>query len=343
MNELVWLRSLVEDDDPDPLWIDATRRRLEARYARDETLNRALRGVIDSGEPSDIEISTARLALERRIADEKRPPDRMYSRMWGVVAAAVVVAVLFVGAVSVLRPPPLSALDNLAKATEVLPNDTFLGESVVRESNELVLVVSSTSGVSYLQPLHRVRRVAAETVQVTITNGEPIFFTPEDEATHGEWVRLEAKPGIPQTLTATRPGDAVPGLLLHDDTDVLAAKLREYVVSVGDPAVLDDVEILELIGEIYRTILPQPRERAALIRVAASLETAEPVDVAGLDITAVRIEHADRGIKESYTIGFNETGWMVYEEALLLEAAPDIGVPQDTPLSRSTYAVPTSH
>ncbi len=75
--------------------------------------------------------------------------------------------------------------------------------------------------------------------------------------------------------------------------------------------------------------------------MAASLGTVEPVDVAGPEVTAVRIEHTGRGIRESYTIGFNQTGWMVYDETLLLEAAPNIGVPPDTPLSRNTYAVPT--
>ena len=338
MDEFAWLRSLVQDDEPDPAWIDATVHRLEARYATEDTVDKTLRGAVDDPELLDIETSSARLALERCIAGEKRP----HARMWGIAAVAVVVVVVFVGAVMALRPSPVSALDNLAKATEVLPNDTYRGDGVVRESDELVLVISDISGVSYLQPLHRVRRITADMEQVEIINGEPIFFTPAAETTYGEQVRAEAKPGVAQTLTTTRPEPAIADSLLDSDADVLAAALEEYVVSVGDPAVSDDVEILELIGEIYRTSLPQPKDRAALIRVAASPETVEPVDVAGLEVTAVRIEHTGRGIRESYTIGFNQAGWMVYDEALLLEAAPDIGVPQDTPLSRNTYAVPTS-
>ncbi len=337
LDEFAWLRSLVQDAEPDAAWIDATVLRLEARYATEDTVDKALRDAGDDAELLDIETSSARLALERHIAGEKRP----HGRMWGIAAVAAAVAVVFAGAVMALRPSPVSALDDLARATEVLPNDTYLGDGVVRESDELVLVIYDTSGVSYLQPLHRIRRITAEIEQVEIINGDPIFFTPEAEATYGEQVRAEAKPGVPQTLTATRPDPDVTDRFLDDDPDVLAASLREYVVSVGDPAISDDVEILELIGEIYRTSLPQPKERAALIRVAASLETAEPVDVAAPAVTAVRIEHTGRGIRESYTIGFNPTGWMVYDETLLLEAVPDIGVPPDTPLSRNTYAVPT--
>lgn len=337
LDEFAWLRSLVQDDEPDAAWIDAAVHRLEARYADDDTVDRALRDAVDDPELLDTATLSARLALERRIAAEKRP----HGRMWGIAAVAVVVAVVFAGAVMALRPSPVSALDDLAKATEVLPNDTYPGDGVVRKSDEFVLVISDASGVSYLQPLHRIRRVTADMEQVEIINGDPIFFTPEAEATYGEQVRAEAKPGVPQTLTTTRPEPDVADSLLDGDADVLAASLREYVHSSGDPGVSDDVEILELIGEIYRTSLPQPKERAALIRVAASLETAEPVKVAAPAVTAVRIEHTGRGIRESYTIGFNPTGWMVYDETLLLEAAPDIGVPPDTPLSRNTYAVPT--
>ena len=337
LDEYAWLRSLAQDDEPDSAWIDATVRRLEARHAAEDTVDRALRGAVDDAEQIDTATLSARLALERRIAAEKRP--RRWK--WGIATAAVVVSVVFGGVVMVLLPSPVSALTNLARATEVLPDDAYLGDGVVRESDELVLVISDGSGVSYLQPLHRVRRVTPDIEQVEIVNGEPIFFTPEAEATYGDQVRAEAQLGITQMLTTTRPEPDVADRFLDSDPDALAAALRKYVVSVGDPAVSDDVEILELIGEIYRTSLPQPKERAALIRVAASLDAAEPVDVAAFKVTAVRIEHTGRGIRESYTIGFNQTGWMVYDEALLLESIPDVGVPPDTPLTRNTYAIPT--
>jgi len=336
LDEFAWLRGLAQDDEPGLTWIDATVHRLEARYAAEDTVDKTLRGAVDDTEQIDTATLSARLALERRIAAEKRP--RRWK--WGIATAAVVVAVVFAGAFMVLLPSPVSALTNLARATEVLPNDTYTGDGVVRESDELVLVISDGSEVSYLQPLHRVRRVTADMEQVEIINGDPIFFTPEAEATYGARVRADAKPGVTQTLTTTRPEPDVADHFLDSDPDALAAALRKYVVSVGDPAVSDDVEILELIGEIYRTSLPQPKERAALIRVAASLDAAEPVDVAAFKVTAVRIEHTGRGMSESYTIGFNESGWMVYDETLLLESVPDIGVPPDTPFSRNTYAIP---
>lgn len=338
LDEFVWLRSLVQDEEPGLAWIDATARRLEAQFTAEATVDRVLRGAVDHAEPIDTATSSARLALERHIASAKRPR----GWKWGIATAAVLGAVVLVGAVMVLLPSPASALTDLARATEVLPNETYTGDDVVRESDEIVLMISDAFGVSYLQPLHRVRRVTADMEQVRIINDDPIFFTPQAEATYGTQVRADARPGATQTLTTTRPDTEGVDGLPNDDYDVLAAALKEYVVSVGDPAVSDDVEILELIGEIYRTSLPQPTERAALIRVAASLETAEPVDVVAPEVTAIRIEHTSRGMRESYTIGFNQAGWMVYDEALLLEPIPEIGIPTDTPFSRNIYAVPTS-
>lgn len=338
LDEFAWLRSLIEYDESDSTWIDTTVRRLEEQYAAEDTVDKLLRAAVDDAEPINTEASTALWTLERRIAAEKRPR----TWLWGVATAAAVMIVL-VGAVMILRPSPVSALTNIAEATEVLPNDAYLGDGVIRESDELVLVISDisdASGVSYLQPLHRIRRVTTDVEQVEIINGDPIFFTPGDEARYGAQIRAEGSPGVSQTLTTTRPEPDRFDSLLASDPDVLAAALREYVSSYGDPAVSDDVEILELIAEIYRTDLPQPKGRGALIRVAASIEAAKPIEVALPDVTAIRIEHTGRGLREAYTIGFNKTGWMVYDETLLLEAVPDIGVPQDTPLSRSTYAVP---
>ncbi|MEA3503081.1 MAG: hypothetical protein U9R47_09930 [Actinomycetota bacterium] len=336
MNEFDWLRSLAEDPIPTEAWIDKTRGRL---------LDYALVGAVSVDDDSAAEEKPRTRLRPTRFGRGR--PTRIRMRWVSATAFVLVVSTLVISVA--LRPTPAIGLLDVARATEVLPSTEFIGAQVIRTIDEEILVIEqiATNGetarrVMYLLPRTQIRRQAADgSLQIETVPGMPVFFTPDDEEFFGEAVEQRVQPGVITIETFTEPEESGSGIgLLTDDADVLAQRLAHDIAIYGDSALPDGVETMQWIANIYRSELPTPTERAALLRVLAGVGGIDAAPVGDFDGAGATLTHSGHGTRERFTLHFDGAGWLVFEEVLLLDGIPEVGVPAGVALQRSHYEPP---
>ncbi|MDO8484057.1 MAG: CU044_5270 family protein, partial [Candidatus Limnocylindrales bacterium] len=214
------------------------------------------------------------------------------------------------------------------------------------------------NGVWALVPVSREIWIKSDgSGRIVESRGEPIWFGPADRA---EW-QAEGSPDLRGTLFSdtrfgpTSPGaepgtpQAWPGSLYYQNVDALptdVGALRHMIderAAAGGGAT--DYERFTIVGDLLRETVAAPMVRAALYRVAASLNGVKLVgsmtDRAGRTGTAVSMtnDQSSRGLERRVLIFDPQTSSLLAEEDVLLHKVDWLDAEPPLVIGYNTYLV----
>lgn len=301
-----------------------------------DELRHLLDDFVDDHTPSAAQARAAkdRLLAEIEAESAAGPRPRLVARI--AVAAAVVVAVL-IALVPLTRAPAQAALAELAEATRDLPaeelppgryiyvatDQVFLGSAVVQLAEGRV-------GVEYLLPSTVEAWWQTDTVQLTTTVGEPVFFDPAVEAAYYA-AGLDTGDQVGQTRTETFTGvsNQLDPTRWSTDPEILTEQLQQ--AAENNPRSLPiEVEILELAYQLLEPqLLAPPQLRAAIIEVIASLDLEQTRLPDGQVTAAITYQRPAFGTV-TLTLTFDPAGHLIKREAVTTTGLAAAEIPPDT-------------
>jgi hypothetical protein len=240
-----------------------------------------------------------------------------------------------------VQPSPVQAgLTELAQAVELLDEGALPPGRYAytrSEQTSLAILPGSDFGLdsesfAYLLPSTReVWRDNQGNVQLRFTNHSPTFFSSEVEAAYYRSA-LDRLDQINETVTFTATGatsDYQPGVW-STDSDLLRQQMLDHVHQGGSD-LPDDVQVLNLAGELVAETGAPPSLRAAILRVLSTLDL-EPVEQTP-DRLQLAVTHQD----SRYTVTFDEAGKLIEATEIVLQFEPRLGIPAGTIVYRATY------
>jgi hypothetical protein len=306
----------------------------------------ALRAVTATFEPSQADFDHAWVRLTEAMSAPAGRRSQTRSRLSWAAATAIVAVV----AVLVLQTTSISAagavINDLARVVVLtdemlIPDDQFaytvteasrlaeVGQDVIPEvelTHESLLYILSS----------KYERWSGDqgTVHAQETNHEARFFSAADEEAYYA-ARLDEGDRLGETVVRTQQ-DSNSVLEEEDwstDPDELESMIR---AEVGD----DEIAVLNKCLNFLRAPLLSPELRAAVLSVIAGLElelVEETGDGGGT--FAVEYELEELGPRR-LTFTLDADGYLVFEEVVLINGYPELGVPAGTADYRATYSVP---
>jgi hypothetical protein len=321
MDDLRFLNRLVQDIEPDVQQTEAARRSLldhiDASQTRDQLLE-----LIDSVPDDTITVPPW---------NTQYPRSATRSALMRIAVAASVLAVAAVAVVGVLNSPAADAtLDRLARAVEILPNESFTGVAVERHTHAETLVIEP---VDVTDPDHglvgviviteEIRRQAPSgIIQIETTITDATFITPIDGATQSA-VEMRIGVGTTETITAVLPDNlGVDRQLLSSDAQTVYQHLVTSITTDGDTSTPVSTQILDEIIALHTTFILTPSERAVTIEVLAMVDDVT-VETSTAAVT-VTSEYITETGQEQLTAGFNQSGWLILQSLTFLDGVPKL-------------------
>ncbi len=322
MTELRDLQRLVDDPLPEDMLIEGARANLrshiDAARLRDE-----LHSLIEDPDPQDIVVPRWAAPATAKVGVHG------WYRLAGAAVAAVFVLVVSV-TFAVSRPPPASALLDLAEAVELLP-DEMLGDVAVERRATIqsltvvpVDAVDSASGVvGAIVVVDEVRRISTDgRIQIDTTTVDVEIVGPADQVAQRE-IRVRIGVGTTRTVTTQRRDDpgVDPRLVTNDAAD-LAHRLNDIARSSGEPDATDSAEILQEVAELHTAYTLTPNQRAAVL---VALDTVDGLDVQRpRDTLLVSASYTTERGRERLLLEFDARGWLVAETLILFDGVPGV-------------------
>jgi hypothetical protein len=297
-------------------------------------------------------------------------PDRWFSlrrpRVVGALAALGLVAILFSGLLPLGRgadPAAAAALNHAADIAAAQPDAAGDGYRYTKSEGAYLSGISGgpgrPNGVWALVPVSREIWIKPDgSGRLLERSGEPIWFGSADKAA---WV-AEGSPDMGgEPLSDTRFGPTPPGAepgtpqegpgsLSYEDVDALptdVAALREVIRAraAATGAGATELEMFTIVGDLLRETVAAPMVRAALYRVAASLDgvelTGSLTDRVGRTGTAVSLTGDRSGVgRERRVLIFDpETSALLAEEDVLLDKVDWLDAEPPLVIGYNTYLI----
>lgn len=313
-------------------------------------LDLLLREATGSPQASETEYLHGRRMLNAAIAAEaKRASGFARAGQWLprlAAAGAAFVLVIAIGiSISLLQPPPVTALGELANVAERVERTSAAdGEYLYSRESGVSIHVRDGADlgepelglVAYLLPINEETWVANGTRFVSRATLQPVFFSAEAEAAYFA-AGLDVSDGVGETReeTTNQPVQIIDERDWPTTPGQLRQAMRSYVSNEGT-AVATDVQLVELAATLLRETDASPDLRAATIRVLEDLdvEVTERGDGSGL---SVGIEYTD-GVAKMRVIEFDAESNLVREYERWLEGDPQLGVPAGTIVYDATFS-----
>ena len=301
--------------------------------------------------------AAARATLERHAAGA-RAPRTSHRRRWLVLAGMGAAAACAVAlALTVRGDEPASAattaLRHAAAAAERQPALPPLqaGQYVYTHSSDLMMTFAeggepAASGepapmFGVIMPVDRqIWRDTAGGGWLRQKSGAATFLSDHDRAL---WIAA-GRPDLGDrnedtALGGDQGGDApMATLTLTDDPDAIRRELEDGLGSDADGASRGPL-MFSAVGDYLRETATTPAQRAALYKVAASIDGVEllgsVVDKAGRTGTAVAIDDAEQGVR--HTLVFDPSTGVLLEERDVTLAGNGYGYAAGVTVGRSTY------
>jgi len=306
----------------------------------------AIRALTTTIDPSRADFDYARNRLTEAISTATRPPTRTRSRRsWAIGLALLMVIAVFL--VQTVTSSPASALitelAEVALTTDplVIPDDQF---GYIRiDSTSLATAGQDAFGdidIAYESVLYSLSYARESwigdegTVRQRTTYLSAAFLSPADESAYYA-AGLDKGDHLGETIVETQldTNQILDETAWPTDPVELEATIRSHV---GD----DRTEILqECLGLLREPLLP-PELRSAVLLVIAGLDP-ELVDESpdGAATFSVGFEQEDQEpMRLTFTL--DTAGHLTFEELVLVDGYPDLGVPPGTVDSSATYSVP---
>ena len=301
----------------------------------------ALRAVTTTFEPSRADFDSARVKLMEAISSTLPPSRSRIQPLWAAfIALSLVIAVFLVQTTS--TSPAEALITELARVVEttdplVIPDDLFAytqTEATVLmevDPESLEGVEIPHGSLAYGLPQTRETWMGDEgTARLSTTYFRPVFFSSADEAAYYA-AGLDQRDRIGETVTETQPDAS--GVLDEMDWPTDPVELETRIRSlVGDT----DLEVLETSLKLLRETLIPPRLRTAVLLVIAGLDL-ELVDESPDGAGTFSVE-LDESMRLTFTL--DATGYLRFEELILVDGDPDRGVPPGTAEYTADYTAP---
>jgi len=303
----------------------------------------ALRAVTTTFEPSRADFELSRVKLMDAVSSASSPSSVRIRIAWATAVALLVV--LAVSLIQTASTSPAEALiTELAEVAEVtdplvIPDDLFAytqTEATVLmevDPESLEGVEIPHDSLAYGLPQTRETWMGDEgTARLSTTYFRPVFFSSADEAAYYA-AGLDQRDRIGETVTETQPDAS--GVLDEMDWPTDPVELETRIRSlVGDT----DLEVLETSLKLLRETLIPPRLRTAVLLVIAGLDL-ELVDESpdGAGTFSVSFESPE---PKRWTFTLDATGYLRFEELILVDGDPDRGVPPGTAEYTADYTAP---
>lgn len=308
-----------------------------------------LRGIAPDGDPSDAVRSAARARLMRTavgLEGRARPrPGRRAGRLRLAFGAAGLAIVTLFG-VAVWPVPFLpksgpaqaaaSILERAAALAAAQPSPADTGYRYTKSEGAWLGIVMGERSYRMLLPITREIWIAPDgSGRIWETRGEPVFFTQEDRE---QWIAAGSRDqeAIRQDFG---PGGLSTGGTggLPTEPALLRAVILARALGTSVPA---NVEMFIIVGDLLRETVAEPALRAALYRVAATIDGIELVgevtDRAGRRGVALGIATDYWGGLIRRQLVFDPRTWeLLAEEEVVVEATD--GIPAGTVIGYNTY------
>lgn len=312
---------------------------------RDHPVDEAVRRAFRDLEPSDEERQMAKNRLLVAIEAEKARESRR-RRWWPWIAAAAVVAAVFLG-LQVAGPTPTeAAMEEIATvAAAIEPAEVGDQEFLFTESENAALAVLPADMLGNVQyddeflayRLPATRRTwfgSDGVVQIRTTNREPTFFSDRDESAYYA-AGLDEIDAIGETTTDTIQQDAELDLW-PTDTSELDSAIRDQLPETGRP---QSVEYLDSALDLIREVFTPPELRASVLTLIGRIPDLQLVE-RDQGRATFAIEYEDRDLQTRQTFTVSRRGELLAEERLLLEPEPELGIPANTVTFTAEYSTP---
>lgn len=285
-------------------------------------------------------------------------------RVVGALAALGLVAVLASGQLPVgPRPDPAAAaaLNHAADIAAAQPDTAGHGYRYTKSEGAYLSGTGGgpehPNGVWALVPVSREIWIKPDgSGRIVESRGEPIWFGPADRAA---W-QAEGSPDLRGTpFSDTRFGPTPPGAdpwvpqpwpgsLYYQNVDALPTDVGTLRHMIDERAAANgggatDYERFTIVGDLLRETVAAPKVRAALYRVAASLNGIELVgsmtDRAGRTGTAVSMtnDQSSRGLERRVLIFDPQTSSLLAEEDVLLHKVDWLDAEPPLVIGYNTY------
>ena len=283
-------------------------------------------------------------------------------RVVGALAALAIVAVLASGLLPLgLRPDPAAAaaLNRVADIAARQPDGPRDGYRHTRSEGAYLHCLGGSpdhpNGYCALLPVSREIWIKPDGSGRKIeSRGEPIWFGPADRAA---W-QADGSPDLRGQPSDTRFGPTPPGVdpwvpqvwpgsLYYQNVDALPTDVGALRHLIDERAAAaegaTDYERFTIVGDLLRETVAAPKVRAALYRVAASLNGVELVgsmtDRAGRTGTAVAMtnDQSSRGLERRLLIFDPGTSVLLAEEDVLLHRVDWLDAEPPMVIGYNTY------
>ena len=314
----------------------------------------------------------AREALVAHAEAGSGRPRLLRDGLLGVGRARAVAALAALGLVAVLAsgllpvgpwpdPAAAAALNHAADVAAAQPDGAQAGYRHTKSEGAYLVGVGGSpdhpDGVWALVPVSREIWVGPDgSGRLVERRGEPIWFGPADRAA---W-EAEGSPDMRGTpfsdtrfgptppgvdLSVPQPG---PGSLYYQNVDALPTDVGALRHKIDERAAANgggvtDYERFTIVGDLLRETVAAPKVRAALYRVAASLNGVELVgsmtDRAGRAGTAVSMtnDQSSRGLERRVLIFDPQTSSLLAEEDVLLHRVAYLDAEPPLVIGYNTY------
>jgi hypothetical protein len=287
-------------------------------------------------------------------------------RVLGALAALGLVAIVASGQLPIGPRPDPAAAAALNHAADVAAAQPEVSRDGYRHTTSEGAYLSGVgggpdlpNGVWALVPVTREIWIKSDgSGRIVEARGEPIWFGPADRAA---W-QAQGSPDLRGTpFSDTRFGPTPPGVdpwvpqpwpgsLYYQNVDALPTDLGTLRHMIDERAAANgggatDYERFTIVGDLLRETVAAPKVRAALYRVAASLNGVELVgsmtDRAGRTGTAVSMttDQSSRGLERRVLIFDPQTSSLLAEEDVLLHKVDWLDAEPPLIIGYNTYLV----
>jgi hypothetical protein len=309
--------------------------------------------------------------IEAAAARPRWLPDARFSltrlRVVAVLAAVGLVAILASGQLPIGPRPDTAAaaaaLNHAAEIAAAQPTASSVGYRHTKSQGAYLSGVSGSadhpSGIWALVPVSREIWIKPDgSGRIVESRGEPIWFGPADKAA---WV-ADGSPDLrgapfsdtrfgptPSGVNPSSP-QAGPGSLYYENVDALPTDVGALRHLIDERAAANgggatDYERFTIVGDLLRETVAAPTLRAALYRVAASLNGVELIgsmtDRAGRTGTAVSMtsDQSRVGLERRVLIFDPQTSSLLAEEDVLLNKVDWLDAEPPQVIGYNTYLV----